>query len=112
QLYAEDPAPMPVPERHTRRTLSVLRTDPVRGRAVVLEIGKVIGGYALLISFWSNELGGEVMVVDELYVRPGFRDQGHGRALLEGLVEGSGLWPRPVVAVELEVTPQNTRAAS
>ena len=111
-LYAEDPAPMPVPERHTRQTLATLHAEPARGVAVVLEIGGAIAGYALLISFWSNELGGEVIVLDELYVRAPYRGRGHGRALLVELTSGGKLWPRLAVAVELEVTPGNPRAES
>ncbi len=111
-LYAEDPAALPVPKQNTRETLAVLRREVVRGRAVVLELNEVIAGYALLIPFWSNELGGEVVVIDELYIKQAYRKQGHGRALLVELVRGEGLWPGRAVALELEVTPQNGRAAS
>ena len=112
ELYAEDPAPMPVPDRHTRETLSILRAEPARGRAMVLQLNNAVAGYALLISFWSNELGGEIIVIDELYVRPLYRNQGHARALLTTLTSAETLWPRQSVAIELEVTPQNERAAS
>ncbi len=111
-LYDEDPAAMPVPEEHMRKTLSTLRIEPVRGAAMVLQLKNVIAGFAFLISFWSNELGGEVIVIDELYVRPRYRNQGYGRELLTQLASPSTLWSRPVVALELEVTPQNTRAAA
>lgn len=112
ELYAEDPSPMPVPEHHTRQTLSVLRADSARGRAIVLQLNRAIAGYALLISFWSNELGGEIVVIDELYVRPPYRNQGYARALLTALAGTNTLWPRATVALELEVTPENKRAAS
>jgi ribosomal protein S18 acetylase RimI-like enzyme len=112
ELYAEDPAPLPVPEQHTRETLSTLRAEPARGRALVLQLNDAVAGYALLISFWSNELGGEIIVIDELYVRPPYRNQGYARALLTALTRTDTLWPRPAVAIELEVTPQNKRAAA
>ena len=111
-LYEEDPATGPVPEAQTRQTLSILRSEPVRGTAVVLEIEREVAAYALLISFWSNELGGEVCVIDELYVRPGYRNRGHGRELIRGLRPGNNLWPQSFVALELEVTPDNKRAAA
>ena len=111
-LYAEDPSPLPVPRENTRETLSVLRREAIRGRAVVLELNQMVAGYALLISFWSNELGGEVVVIDELYIKPSYRKQGYGRALLQELGRESGLWPGSAVALELEVTPQNKRASS
>jgi GNAT superfamily N-acetyltransferase len=111
-LYAEDPSPAPVPESHTLETLSILRAEPVRGRAVVLQVNDLIVGYALLISFWSNELGGEVLVIDELYVRPPYRNRGHGRALFAILARENQLWPRQPAALEIEVTPRNERAAA
>jgi ribosomal protein S18 acetylase RimI-like enzyme len=77
---------------------------------VVLEVEGRAEGYALLASFWSNELGGEVCNVDELYVRPSSRRLGHARELLEALAAGAPLWPRRPVAVELEVSPSNARA--
>ena len=59
-LYAEDPAPAPVTRQQIERTLDELAARPVRGRVVVWDSGKGPEGYALLCSFWSNELGGEV----------------------------------------------------
>ena len=108
-LYREDPSPRPVPESRTRATLARFRSEPARGRAVVLELGGVVEGYALLASFWSNECGGEICTVDEFYVTPAARGRGHGRELLESLKTGSSLWQKPV-AVDLEVTPDNARA--
>jgi hypothetical protein len=58
-LNAEDPGPNRVQLQHVRRTLAKLREEPNRGRAVVCDVESRTVGYALLISFWSNELGGE-----------------------------------------------------
>ena len=111
-LYTEDPSPMAVSEESISETLLKLRSEPNRGRAVVLDVEGAIGGYALLISFWSNELGGEIIVIDELYVRPSFRKRGHARELLTNLRRRQTLWRGRAVALELEVTPQNKRAAA
>jgi ribosomal protein S18 acetylase RimI-like enzyme len=112
ELNREDPGDGPVPAAQVQATLAALRAEPVRGRAVVLEERGRVEGYALLVSFWSNELGGEVCNVDELYVAPGARRRGHARALLEALGSGSPLWPRSPVAVELEVSPANAGAGA
>ena len=109
QLYREDPGPAPVPADQMRATLAALHREPWRGRAVVLEVRERLSGYALLISFWSNELGGEVCDVDELFVVPELRNQGYGTSLFDAIARGE-LWPTPAVALELGVTPGNTRA--
>jgi ribosomal protein S18 acetylase RimI-like enzyme len=106
-LNREDPGPEPVGPDQIRRTLHELRNEPTRGKAVVLDVDGRVCGYALLISFWSNELGGEVCTIDELYVAPDARGQGRGRALVERVRE---MWARPIVATALETSPANDRA--
>ena len=108
-LYREDPGPFAADARLARETLATLRREPWRGRAVLLELGRQVAGYALLIAYWSNEFGGEVCAVDELYVTPDLRGRGHGAALFEAIERGD-VWPAPVVALALGVTPGNTRA--
>lgn len=109
-LNTEDPGVAPVPEAHMRRTLVRLRAEPARGRAVVLDAGAGPQGYALLISFWSNELGGELCNVDEVYIAPEQRCRGYTSALIEAVARGDGVWPGRPVALELEVSPKNPRA--
>jgi ribosomal protein S18 acetylase RimI-like enzyme len=108
ELNRDDPGPRPVGPEQMRRTLAVLRREPARGRAVVLELDGHLIGYSLLISFWSNELGGEVCDVDELFIAPEHRSRGHGRSLFAAIERGE-LWPAPV-AIALGVSPSNARA--
>jgi ribosomal protein S18 acetylase RimI-like enzyme len=109
-LNREDEGQLQVGAENIRRTLAALREKPERGRVVVLEQRGRLLGYALLIPFWSNELGGECCALDELFVRPEARGQKHASALIEALAEGCTLWPRDAAAIVLEVTPGNTRA--
>jgi len=110
RLYTEDPSDEPVPLENARRTIDALRMDPIRGRVVVLDMAGVIAGYAFLISFWSNELGGETCEIDELYVASEERNRGFGSRLVASLRDGSGPWPRVPVALCLQVSPTNERA--
>ena len=109
-LYERLPPPDGVTAEQVRITLGVFRDAPVRGRALVLEDEGASRGFAFLVSFWSNELGGEICTIDELYVEPALRGRGSATALVNALREGSSLWPRDAVALELEVSPANPRA--
>ena len=108
-LYLEDPGPSPIPPENIHTTLVTLRRSPDRGRAVVLDVQGKVSGYALLIAFWSNELGGDICEVDELFVVPHHRNRGHGSALFRGIVQGE-LWPGAITALALGTTRDNARA--
>jgi GNAT superfamily N-acetyltransferase len=109
-LYGPNPPYGAVTEPQIRTTLAMFRAEPVRGRALILEDEGAAVGYAFLVSFWSNELGGEVCTVDELYVAASLRSRGYATALMRSIVIGPPLWPRRPVALELEVSPLNPRA--
>ncbi|HEY3494401.1 MAG TPA: GNAT family N-acetyltransferase [Polyangiaceae bacterium] len=109
-LYAEDPGPRPVGREQGLRTLARLRAEPLRGVALVCEGEHERCGYAFLCSFWSNELGGEVCIIDELFVASAERGRGHATELVRGLCARALPWFREAIAVELEVTPNNARA--
>ena len=109
-LYGHEPPPPRVTAPQVRQTLALFRAEPIRGRALVLDAEGSAVGYAFLVSFWSNELGGEICIVDELYLQPAWRSQGYATELLTALQSGEPFWPRRPVALELEVSPLNTRA--
>jgi GNAT superfamily N-acetyltransferase len=108
-LYAEDPGD-PVGEDQIRRTLAAFRAEPARGRALVAEQDGALVGYALLAAFWSNECGGEIVVIDELWVAPSHRGRGISTSVLTQIGVDPSLWPGQPVALELETTPDNENA--
>lgn len=112
ELNREDPGTMPVPDTNMIQTLILLRRQPERGRALVLVNGDRAVGYALLISFWSNELGGAVCNIDELFILPEWRGKGFATHLLTEILQNRQIWPEVPVALELEVSPANHRAQS
>ena len=64
-------------------------------------------GYALLIHYWSNEYGGMLLFLDELFISEPFRGKGIGAAFLEALKAGVFY---KTVGLVLEVMPSNERA--
>ena len=109
-LNAEDPAAQPPKESYMERTLAAFRAAPLRGRTVVLEVAARVVGYALLVAFWGNEQGGEVCVIDELFVIPAERGKGYATALIAAIEAGGPVWGEKPVALQLEVSPKNRRA--
>jgi ribosomal protein S18 acetylase RimI-like enzyme len=109
-LYTEDAGTVPVGAEQIRHTLRELRAQPIRGRVVVLEERGQVRGYAIAVSYWSNELGGELCHIDEVYVDPEVRGRGHTSALVDSLARGDGPWSGTPVALQLEVSPSNVRA--
>lgn len=104
RLYAEDVAVSGDMPRDFRATIDYLLCDPARGRVVLLLDAGAVCGYALLIPFWSNEMGGVVVTVDEVFVVPERRGRGIGRGLF-ALIERDR--PYGAVAVFLEVSASN-----
>jgi GNAT superfamily N-acetyltransferase len=100
-LYVEDPSTRMPDDDDVDRTLGVL-ANPARGEVLVVDDGSGAPfGYAFLTRLWSNELGGDVVFIDELWVAPERRGRGIGTAIIAH-----------AIAFELEVTPANARARS
>ncbi|WP_420387406.1 GNAT family N-acetyltransferase [Roseivirga sp.] len=107
RLYIEDPSDKPMTDEKIQRTLETLGNEPGRGNIMVIESENIIVGYAILINFWSNEFGGNLLNIDELYIKEEFRSRGIGSAFIRHLANSKF---GNSVAIQLEVTPDNHRA--
>ncbi|MDR1020375.1 MAG: GNAT family N-acetyltransferase [Synergistaceae bacterium] len=86
-FFSSDAVQHPVPREYVIRTFEeCIRKNPLL-RGLMLEIGHVAAGYALLSFTWSNEAGGLCVLLEEAYVVPSHRGRGVGSALLR-FVEG------------------------
>jgi GNAT superfamily N-acetyltransferase len=106
-LYQEDPASHPVDEAHFQRTIAHLLAHPEAGQIVLFMDGKTPAGYAVLISYWSNEFGGNLLFIDELFVSQSHRGKGIAKQFFGYLEQNP---PAGTVALALEVTPANAKA--
>src|SRR5260370_10241078 len=103
-VYAEDGAASTADHRRFHLTIKRLLAEPSRGRIILISEGAAILGYALLIPFWSNEFGGTLLFVDELFVKPDARNRGIGHSLFDFLPSDRPFDPD---ALALEVGPAN-----
>lgn len=75
-------------------------------RFLVMECGKEIQGFCLLSFTWSNEVGGMVVLVEELYFKKSARQKGYGKKVFQWIeIE----YPH-TKRYRLEVTYSNTGA--
>lgn len=106
-LYLEDPSDKPMFPKKIQDTFEALTKQPDRGTIIIFDLNREVIGYSILINFWSNEFGGNILTIDELYIKKTFRSQGIGTRFIQHLAEtrfGNS------VAIQLEVTPDNAKA--
>jgi len=66
-------------------------------------------GYSLITSYWCNEEGGNVLVLDELYIDPDDRHQGYATKFMDWIQAN---FKKDAVAITLEVLTSNQNACS
>jgi TDG/mug DNA glycosylase family protein len=109
-LYAEDLG-QTLPPEQARKTLQELAASPAAGTLYVAEESSAperLAGYALVIRYLSNEFGGYIGYLDEFFLEPAARRQGHGSRLLAGLIDLAG--NSGLTALWLEAEPHNANA--
>ena len=107
-LYDEDEHGEVITGEKIANTVATLTEQPDRGGVVIFRFDTEIVGYAIVIPFWSNEYGGTVAVIDEVYVKPVWRKQGCLRQFIDFLCDNHH---NGIVAVQVSVTPINVTAA-
>ena len=85
-------------------TVRELDLHKEKGTVFVFESGNRIVGYAILIVYWSNEWGGNILYLDELYIVPEERGKGIAGDFMDLLVK---IAPKDTVLLQLEVDAAN-----
>jgi len=106
-LYVEDPVDELITDKKISKTVTQLHKKPCKGRIIIFEEDNVIVGYSILIFYWSNEYGGNILHIDELYVKPEHRERGVATCFFKHIAQ---TYRDKIVAIKLEVSPSNTKA--
>jgi len=96
---------LPYDETVVRRALDALWSEPLYGGVWLARAGDELVGYGVLCCGFSLEYGGRDAFVDELFVRPGWRDRGVGGLLLDAVE--SACRSQGIAALHLEVDHDN-----
>ena len=105
-LYEGDAASFTVDVSRFPSSIKHLISHPGSGQIILFREGSELRGYALLVPYWSNEFGGTLLFIDELFVVSGSRNRGIGRSFFRYLEQQRPFGP---VRLALEVSPGNTR---
>lgn len=105
-FYGSDAVDHTIPLSHAERTFDAILAGSPYVAGYLFTQGDRPAGYALLMKSWSQEAGGLVVWVDEVYVDAAFRGTGLGSAFLAALPD---LIPE-AAAFRLELTPCNEKA--
>ncbi|MFA6273891.1 MAG: GNAT family N-acetyltransferase [Candidatus Paceibacterota bacterium] len=80
-------------------------SNPDQIKIEIFRVGNKVVGYAFLTFYWSNEYGGVVALLDELYIIPEFRNKGLATFFIEHLTK-----EKEYKVIDLEVFKENTSA--
>ena len=109
EFYHSDAVLHPVPDTYFERTADEALRSDVYAEIFLFECENEAAGYGLIAKTYSQEAGGMVWWIEEVYVREAFRSKGIGREFFAYLdkVKGSA-----VTMMRLEVEEDNTRAVA
>lgn len=107
EFYESDATDHPVPESYREATWKELMRSREYASAYILEFGDEVAGYGLMSYTFSQEAGGMVAWIEEVYIRPRYRGRGLGREFFSYV--DAVIAPK-VMRLRLEVEPDNVRA--
>ena len=106
-FYATDAVLIHVDDRHFESTFNELMRSEDYAICYILELDGKTAGYSLLAKTYSQEAGGFVIWIEEIFVLPEFRGRGIGREFFSFLIQNR---PESVKRLRLEAERENEGA--
>ena len=106
-FYNTDGVDHSIPVSNMEKTFNLLMEGLDFAKAYVCENNNKTAGYILLALTYSNEAGGMVVWIDEIYVKPEFRSQGIGSELIDFVIDK---YKDNAARFRLEITESNMGA--
>lgn len=106
-FYNTDGVDHSIPVSNMEKTFNLLMEGLDFAKAYVCEKNNKTVGYILLALTYSNEAGGMVVWIDEIYVKPEFRSQGIGSELIDFVIDK---YKDNAARFRLEITESNMGA--
>ncbi len=106
-FYSSPAVAHTIPTGYHTATFDQLMKDDTYAQCFMIEHGSKVVGYALLAKTFSQEAGGIVIWVEELFILPEYRNKGLGKEFFAFIKE---TFEPHVARIRLEVEPDNTNA--
>lgn len=107
KLYEEDPGYAKIDDSKISNTIHELTKHKEKGKIFIFKSEEKLIGYSILINYWSNEYGGNILVIDEIYILPKYRQKGYGKTFLKHLIKENNKTSK---GIQLEVGKKNKKA--
>ncbi|MBQ4061547.1 MAG: GNAT family N-acetyltransferase [Christensenellaceae bacterium] len=108
EFYHSSAVLHPVPEKNIDATFKELMRSDEYAECFIFEKDENAAGFALIAKTFSQEAGGLVCWIEELFIRDEYRGQGIGS---EFLTEYEKIMPKGTKRLRLEIEPDNELAA-
>ena len=96
-----------IPKENITASFDLFLSGTPYGDAFIFEVDGTVLGYGVLAYTHSQEAGGRVVWIEEIYVKAEYRGRGLGSEFLEFVKKNV-----PAKRYRLETEPENTRAAA
>ncbi|RZT01972.1 GNAT family N-acetyltransferase [Cuneatibacter caecimuris] len=106
-FYHSEAVEKPIPRSYMEHTFDTAASGSPFIRLYLMEEDGGIVGYSLVGFTYSNEAGGQVLWIQELYLEEGYRGKGIGGSFLDRMAE---LFQEQVVQLRLELREDNEKA--
>lgn len=106
EFYSSNAVMHPIPDENIERTAQVIVEGTPYARCLLFYCDGVCCGYALLAFSYSNEAGGKVLLLDEIYISDKFRGNGIGKEFFTWMYSQ---YDEEIKRYRLEVSMENGR---
>ncbi len=104
KLYDEDPGYCRINNNKIENTINEFTKNPEKGCIIVFQLAQELVGYSIIINYWSNEYGGNIVIIDELYIVPAHRRKGYATYFFQYLYDKES---KKSKGIQLEVGKKN-----
>ncbi len=108
EFYSSDAVSHRIPPEYHIRTFDELMRSDTYAQCYIFEYNNEVAGYALTAKTFSQEAGGMVVWIEEIYVVPHMRCKGIGKEFFRYIYSDID---KSVTRLRLEICPDNKRAA-